>query len=214
MGGGRNQTAAACVFLSRCAHTAGVSKTETVQDALAEQALVEMARQDPEAFGQLYDLYFARIHSYIYRRVGDRPLAEDLTADTFFRALKAIKRYEWRGMPFSAWLYRIASNTVTDHFRSSRATNVPLDEQWGLQDAGEQPEDAALRIDRMEEILQAVRTLSPDQQDVVLLRFQGDLRLREIADIVGKSEGAVKALMFRALHTLRGRLSAKGEVYG
>jgi RNA polymerase sigma-70 factor (ECF subfamily) len=169
-----------------------------------------MAKHDPEAFGQIYDIYFPRIYSYIYRRVGDRSLAEDLTSDTFFRALKAIKTFEWRGMPFSAWLYRIAGNTVTDHFRSLRES-VPLEDQWGLQDQAEGPEAAALRSDRAEEVLRAVKTLSPDQQDVVLLRFQGDLRLKEIADIVGKSEGAVKALMFRALHTLRGRL--KGEVY-
>ncbi|HLN64798.1 MAG TPA: sigma-70 family RNA polymerase sigma factor [Symbiobacteriaceae bacterium] len=174
-----------------------------------EQALVERAKRDPEAFGHLYDLFFDRIYAYVYRKTGDRQVAEDLTADTFMKALTHIKGYRYTGQPFAAWLYRIASNVVTDFYRA-RKVNAPLDE--GLQLAADQlsPEEAALRLDDQQAVARAIQTLSPDQQDVILLRFSAGLKLKEIAGIVGKTEGAVKALMFRALGGLKGKLSESG----
>lgn len=177
--------------------------------ASEEQSLIEQAKRHPEAFGHLYDIYFGKIYSYIYRKTGDRQVAEDLTADTFMKALANIKGYKYTGQPFAAWLYRIASNLVADHYRSRRVT-APLDE--GLQVAATEgdPVEAALAVDDQLAMARAIQTLSPDQQDVILLRFSSGLKLKEIAEVVGKTEGAVKALMFRALGGLKGRLTERG----
>lgn len=175
----------------------------------AERALVEQAKTDPEAFGRLYDQYFQRIYSYIYRRVNDRETAEDLTEDTFMKALGAIKTYRDEGLPFAAWLFRIAGNLVTDHYRRHRPVMV-IDDDLPLADPGESPEESALRTDSRNEVARALKHLTREQQDVVLLRFGDGLRLKEIADMQGKSEGAIKALMFRALHSLRGKLQESG----
>lgn len=181
-------------------------RPETQSD---EQWLIERAKRDPEAFGEVYDLHFTRIYSYIYRKTGDRQAAEDLTSDTFMKALANIKGYRYTGQPMIAWLYRIASNVVTDHYRARRPS-ASLDE--GMQLASDEvgPEEAALALDDQQAVARAIRTLSPDQQDVVLMRFSGGMRLKEIAETIGKTEGAVKALMFRALGSLRGKLTESG----
>jgi RNA polymerase sigma-70 factor, ECF subfamily len=180
--------------------------TETPED---EQFLVERAKRDPSAFGELYDRYFDRIYAYIYRKTGDRQAAEDLTSDTFMKALANIKSYRFTGQPLAAWLYRIASNVVTDYYRARKPT-APLDEGLQVPATGTSPEEAALRLDDQQTVARAIQTLSPDQQDVILLRFSGGLKLKEIAQVVGKTEGAVKALMFRALGGLKGKLTESG----
>ncbi|HYF92111.1 MAG TPA: sigma-70 family RNA polymerase sigma factor [Symbiobacteriaceae bacterium] len=174
-----------------------------------EKWLVERAKRDPEAFGELYDSHFDRIYAYIYRKTGDRQVAEDLTSETFMKALANIKGYNYTGQPFAAWLYRIASNVVTDHYRSRRVT-TSLDEGLQIPDRGTSPEEAALRLDDQQAVARAIQSLSPDQQDVILLRFSGDMKLRDIGQVIGKTEGAVKALMFRALNSLKGKLTESG----
>lgn len=173
--------------------------------------MVERAKRDPDSFGQLYDIYFERIYAFVYRKTGDRQTAEDLTSDTFYKALANIKKYEYTGQPFSSWLYRIASNVVTDHYRSKKPVTY-VDEYEGMELAatGTSPEEAALALDDQQAVQKALRTLSPDQQEVVLLRFSGGFKLKEIADMSGRTEGAVKALMFRALASLRGKLAEGG----
>lgn len=185
------------------------TKTDRPIHAPDEQQLVEQAKRNPEAFGHLYDIYFGKIYSYIYRKTGDRQVAEDLTADTFMKALANIKGYKYTGQPFVAWLYRIASNLVADHYRSRRIT-APLDEGLQVAATDGDPEEAALAVDDQLAMARAIRTLSPDQQDVILLRFSSGLKLKEIAEVVGKTEGAVKALMFRALGGLKGKLTERG----
>jgi RNA polymerase sigma-70 factor (ECF subfamily) len=180
-----------------------------VQAPEDEQWLVERAKRDPEAFGELYDIHFERIYAYIYRKTGDRQSAEDLTSETFMKALAAIKTYRYTGQPFVAWLYRIASNAVTDYYRARRVT-TSLDEGIPLADRGTSPEEAALRLDDQQAVARAIQTLSPDQQDVILLRFSEDMKLKDIGQVVGKTEGAVKALMFRALNSLKGKLTESG----
>jgi RNA polymerase sigma-70 factor (ECF subfamily) len=180
-----------------------------VQAPEDEQWLVERAKRDPEAFGELYDIHFDRIYAYIYRKTGDRQSAEDLTSETFMKALAAIKSYRYTGQPFVAWLYRIASNAVTDYYRARRVT-TSLDEGLQLPDRGTSPEEAALRLDDQQAVARAIQTLSPDQQDVILLRFSEDMKLKDIGQVVGKTEGAVKALMFRALNSLKGKLTESG----
>lgn len=146
---------------------------------------------------------------YIYRKTGDRQAAEDLTSDTFMKALANIQNYRYTGQPFAAWLYRIASNLVTDYYRARRPT-APLDEGLQMVATGPSPEEAALALDDQQAVMRAIQTLSPDQQDVVLMRFSGDMKLKEIAAVLGKTEGAVKALMFRALGSLKGKLTESG----
>lgn len=183
--------------------------TDRPEEFHEERWLIERAKRDPEAFGELYDLYFSKIYSYIYRKTGDRQVAEDLTSDTFMKALSHMKNYQYTGQPFVAWLYRIAANVVTDFYRAQRPT-ATLDQGLQVAAHGTSPEEAALALDDQQAIARAIQTLSPDQQDVVLLRFSGGMRLKEIAQTVGKTEGAVKALMFRALGNLKTKLSETG----
>lgn len=178
-------------------------------DETEEEWLVERAKRDPEVFGELYDVHFDRIYAYIYRKTGDRQAAEDLTSETFTKALANLKGYKYTGQPFAAWLYRIASNLVTDYYRARRPV-APLDEGINLAAPGNTPEEAALAIDDQQAVMRAIQTLSPDQQDVVLMRFSGDMKLKDIATALGKTEGAVKALMFRALGSLKGKLTESG----
>lgn len=174
-----------------------------------EQWLVERAKRDPEVFGELYDIHFDRIYAYIYRKTGDRQTAEDLTSETFMKALAKIKGYKYTGQPFAAWLYRIASNLVTDSYRARRPV-ASLDEGLQTVAPGATPEEAAMAIDDQQAVIRAIQTLSPDQQDVVLMRYSGDMKLKDIAGALGKTEGAVKALMFRALGSLKGKLTESG----
>jgi RNA polymerase sigma-70 factor (ECF subfamily) len=178
-------------------------------DESEEQWLVERAKRDPDAFGELYDRHFDRIYAYIYRKTGDRQAAEDLTSDTFMKALANLKGYTYTGQPFAAWLYRIASNLVTDYYRARRPV-ASLDEGLQMVAPGQTPEEAALALDDQQAVIRAIQTLSPDQQDVVLMRFNGDMKLKDIATALGKTEGAVKALMFRALGSLKGKLTESG----
>jgi RNA polymerase sigma-70 factor (ECF subfamily) len=178
-------------------------------DESEEQWVVERAKGDPEAFGELYDLHFDRIYAYIYRKTGDRQAAEDLTSETFMKALANLKGYKYTGQPFAAWLYRIASNLVTDHYRARRPI-ASLDEGLQMVAPGTTPEEAAMALDDQQAVMRAIQTLSPDQQDVVLMRFAGDMKLKDIATALGKTEGAVKALMFRALGSLKGKLTESG----
>lgn len=181
-------------------------------DALAaERALVERASHDPAAFGELYERYVDAIHSFAYHRLGDQTLAEDVTAETFQRALEHIGRFEWRGVPFSAWLYRIASNAIAGRYRRQ----VPVVEAPPYDDLVEEGysiDDNLLRQETNAELLAAVRCLPDDQQQVIVLRFGAELRSKEIAYIMERSEGAVKALLHRALGALHRRLSSSQRV--
>ncbi|WP_273377525.1 sigma-70 family RNA polymerase sigma factor [Symbiobacterium thermophilum] len=184
-------------------------RPEVLEAYSDEQRLVLRAQRDPEAFGELYDMHFDRIYAYIHRKTGDRQVAEDLTADTFLKALAHIQHYRYTGQPFAAWLYRIAANVVIDYYRVHRPT-VQLDEGLSAAGGGPEPEEAALALDDRQAVSRALQALSPDQQDVVLMRFAGDMKLKDIAAAMGKTEGAVKALLFRALNTLRRKLSESG----
>lgn len=165
--------------------------------------LVERAKnRDVEAFGSLYDFYVSGIYRYTYYRVGSKEDAEDLTEEVFLKALEAIGRFTWREVPFSAWLYRIARNTVVDHFRrKTRRVQVVLEE--GVM-APETTEPVALVAAKLsqEEVQRAISRLTDDQQQVVILKFFVGLSNSEVANFIGKTEGAVKALQHRALESL------------
>jgi len=176
-----------------------------VQD---EESLIRRAQQrDQVALTQLYEENFDRIYRYIVLKIGDRTEAEDLTQQVFLNALKSISSYRFKGMPFSSWLYRIAHNQIVDYLRKkSRRPTVPLDERIA---AGKgDPEKAAERKLEIEELALATKKLTTAQQEVISLRFTGELSVAEVAGIVGKSVGAVKALQHSAIVALRRVLSA------
>ena len=177
----------------------------TVDDATIER-LVQQARDgDVGAFGQLFDHYGEPIYRYIASRVNRPSDAEDLTQVVFVKALEALPRYESRGIPFGGWLFRLARNTVIDHVRTRRdhADIEALAEQPGA-DPG--PEAIVVARDEMAAISTALATLTDEQRDTINLRFFGGLSAREAADVLGKHEGTIRGLQFRAITALRREL--------
>jgi RNA polymerase sigma-70 factor (ECF subfamily) len=174
--------------------------------------LIERARTDAAAFGQLYGRYVDRIYNYIYHRVGSPDDAEDLTARTFHRALVNLAEYEDRGAPFSAWLFRIAHNLVANwHRDEGRRGTVPLEEAAAIADLDRSGDGLAARAYATQRVRQAIRELEPDRQAVIVLKFSEGLSNHEIGEALGRTEGAVKSLYHRTLVTLRERLSALDE---
>jgi RNA polymerase sigma-70 factor (ECF subfamily) len=166
-----------------------------------ERLLVEAAQNDPAKFADLYDIHFERIYAFILRRVRDRDRAEDLTSEVFHKALANLKSYEWRGAPFAAWLFRIAANAISDH--SKRATREPLNVEE-VPEASGGPEQEA--VEDRARLFRLVEKLPADQRRVVFGRFVEQRSIREIAQQLGKSEGAVKQLQFRAVEKLRSQM--------
>jgi RNA polymerase sigma-70 factor, ECF subfamily len=166
--------------------------------------LVERAQGgEAEAFGQLYDQYSDTVYRYIYYRVGGRATAEDLTSETFLRALRRIGTFTWQGRDFGAWLVTIARNLVADHFKSSRfRLEVTTGEMLDANEVERSPEDSVLESLSNAALLDAVRKLNPQQQECVTLRFLQGLSVAETARIMGKNEGAIKTLQYRAVRTL------------
>jgi RNA polymerase sigma-70 factor, ECF subfamily len=175
-----------------------------------ERLLIAAAQKDPRQFAELYERHFERIYSYVARRVHDRAAVEDLTADVFHQALKNLPRFEWRGAPFASWLYRIAANAITDRAKKvARESSEPVPEAVDPVDPARDPMwgDA----ERRAMLFRLVRELPDDQRRVLVGRFAEERSTREIATELGRSEGAVKQLQFRALAALRERMS---ETYG
>ncbi len=176
-----------------------------------EEALVEQAKSDPQAFGLLYERYVDRIFSYIYYRTGNRLDAEDLTARTFFRALDHISTYESRGVPFSAWLYRIAHNLVANWHRDrSRRKVVPLDDLTQIMPRRPALESQAEAREEQRQLLEAIGRLPPDRQQLLILKFVEQMPNAQIGQIMGRSEGAIKSLYHRTLIALREDLRRHG----
>jgi RNA polymerase sigma-70 factor (ECF subfamily) len=169
-----------------------------------EVALSLSAQGDRQAFGSLYERYVGRIYSYIYYRTGNQHDAEDLTARVFYRALHHINHYQQRGLPFSAWLYRIAHNLVANwHRDNSRRPEVSLDECLWLHQPGEHPEGMLLQTEENERLMKVLHKLPPDRQQLLILKFIEHLSNADIGQIMGRTEGAVKSLYHRTLLTLR-----------
>jgi RNA polymerase sigma-70 factor (ECF subfamily) len=189
----------------------GSDQDPAVSQNESESQLVERAKVDPEAFGELYERYVDRIYNYIYYRIGNHHDAEDLTARTFFRALDHIDRYVDRGVPFSAWLYRIAHNLVANWHRDrSRHRLVSLDGLLRLSAPGSSPEQEVERNEEQEALLEAIRRLPPDRQQLLILKFGERLSNAEIGRIMGRTEGAIKSLYHRTLIALRDDLRSRG----
>ena len=174
-----------------------------------EKALALAAQGDQEAFGVLYERYLGRIYNYVYYRTGNSYDAEDLTARVFLRALRHIGNYTDRGLPFSAWLYRIAHNLVANwHRDNSRRREVPLEEILLPRPPGEHPEMVLLQTEEHEGLLRVIRGLPPERQQLLILKFVEHLSNAEIGLIMGRTEGAVKSLYHRTLLSLRGEFEA------
>lgn len=157
---------------------------------------------DREAFAELYDEYVERVYRYLLYRVRDSSEAEDLTSEVFTRAFANIHRYRWQGKSFLAWLYTIARNAVTDRMRRARPT-VDLEDAFGVADGAPTAHEHVEARDRADALRRAMTKLTTDQQEVLMLRFMENYSSQEVARALGKNEGAVRALQFRALGRLR-----------
>jgi len=182
-----------------------------VQD---EKNLVHKARQgDKEAFTELYESHFDKIYRYMVMKIGNKAEAEDMTQQVFIRAYESIGSYQWQGIPFSAWLFRIAHNQMVDFIRkASKKPTVPLDESLPIVGDSNPQREVEVKLN-MEQVAMAARQLTRAQREVISLRFAGGLSISEVASAMHKSEGAIKALQHSAILALRKTLRA-GEQNG
>lgn len=177
------------------------------QQEIDDRLLVEAAQRDPARFAELYERNFDRVYAFIASHVPGRAEAEDLTSEVFHHALANLGRYEWRGVPFLAWLLRIARNAMADRWQRTRREQLDPAPNAPVEMKPEEAEEGA----HLALLVRLVDALPRDQRRVVLLRFAEEKSIREIAREIGKTEGAVKQLQFRALENLRARL---GERHG
>ncbi len=170
-----------------------------------ERLLIEAAQKDSRRFAELYEANFERVYAFVIRRVRDRHEAEDLTAEVFRHALANLSRFEWRGVPFAVWLFRIAANAITDRWKqlSKQSPDPPSDDDLDQSKWKE--------IERRATVFRLVDSLPEDQRSVIVKRFVEQQSIRDIAQEFGRSEGAIKQLQFRALETLRARVGGSHE---
>ena len=170
----------------------------------AERSLIAAARSDPSRFAELYENYFEQVYAYVLRRAASRQEAEDVTSDVFHQALANIGKFEWRGAPFSAWLLRIAANATADRWRRKKREqgnpSKEAGEEFDYETSGEQA-----RLFRL------VKELPTEQRLVIEMRFAEEKDIREIAQAIGKTEGAVKQLQFRGIQNLRQMMGSKKQ---
>ncbi len=186
---------------------AGDTGSSTTQANSDEAVLALAVEGDQEAFGILYERYVGRIYSYIYYRTGNHHDAEDLTARVFIRAIRSIVKYQDRGLPISAWLYRIAHNLVANWHRDrSRRPEIVLDERLAFYPSAEHPEITMLRNEEQDRLMRIIRKQPQDRQQLLILKFVDHLSNAEIGQIMGRTEGAVKSLYHRTLLSLRDEL--------
>ena len=189
-------------------------------ESIPEKGLIELTEEnavrracegDSEAFSFLYERHVSRIYTYIYYRIGSDADSEDITSRVFYRAFGHISSYVDKGVPFSAWLYRIAHNLIANWHRDShRRKEVPLDDQMELPAHADHPEREVEKTQEMELLLSGIRQLSPDRQQLLILKFVEDYSNAEIGEVMGKSEGAIKSLYHRALISLREEMTKLG----
>ena len=165
----------------------------------SERLLIEAAQKDPARFAELYERNFERVYAFVVRRIRDRNEAEDLTSEVFHHALAALPRFEWRGAPFAAWLFKIASNAIMDRAKKA-AKETDL---GGHDDSFRVSPQEFIETEQRAILYQLVSQLPDDQRRVIVLRFSEEKSIREVAQELSRTEGAVKQLQFRALQNLR-----------
>jgi RNA polymerase sigma-70 factor (ECF subfamily) len=180
-------------------------------DLKQEKELVERAKNDTEAFGELYNQYYSRILGYVLRRTASVEIAQDVTSEVFLNVLKNLGKFQWRNIPFSSWLYRIANNETANYFRKNKHRNFCLEELSDLPDTSNPSIEAEVlaakeELKRHEDFLvlhESISRLSTKYQEVITLRYFENKQLKEIGEILGKREGTVKSLLHRGLEKLR-----------
>lgn len=187
-----------------------ISEITPVAEASEEALLAAAMQYDEAALSELYDRYEAKIYAYIYRRTGDEALAEDFTAQVFLRMLESIRDQKAWHSSFSGWLYRIAHNLVIDHYRrKGRQGTVNIDEAAPTASEEHDPEDTIAKTLDAERLRAAIHRLTDEQAEVVSLRFLEGYSISEVATMMNRTEGAIKALQYRAVATLRNLLYAQ-----
>ena len=188
--------------------TGGKPAEIRLENEAEERRLVEAAQQDRAHFVEVYEEYFNLVYAYVARRTRSRDDAEDLTAEVFRKALENLSRFKWTGAPFGAWLLRIASNLIADRAkRAARDMSADSSLSKNAQGAKQAQQTDLENAERRAHLFKLVEGLSGDQQSVVVMRFAEEKSIREIAEALGRSEGAVKQLQLRALENLRKKLS-------
>ena len=182
----------------------------TLDDEAIERLVAVARGGDPEAFGALFDHYYAPVHRFVAARVGRPSDAEDLAQLVFVKALEALPRYESRGVPFGGWLFRLARNVVIDHVRTRRE-HVPLDLIAERHDEVDGPDELASIRQEMDSVTLALRRLTPEQREAIELRFFAGLSAKEAAAAMGRQEGTIRGLQFRAIAALRRELGIEAE---
>ena len=167
-----------------------------------EKRLIDRAKRDPREFGALYDRHFQQIYRFVYSRVREQTAAEDVTSEVFIKALRAMPRYQDTGRPFAAWLYQIAVNAIADRYRTLRPTHA-LDDFHDLSVGGPAIEEQAAQRDEIRRIWRLVEQLPLQQRTALVLKFQEDMKIEDIAVAMGKTAGAVKLLIHRGVSRLR-----------
>jgi RNA polymerase sigma-70 factor, ECF subfamily len=193
----------------------GTEQSQPIEgpDDPAVVALVNrvVVSRDPNAFGELYDRFVERVYRYLYFRAGSHPEAEDLTEQVFLKAWEAIGRYRWQGRPFLAWLYRLARNTHIDHVRTHKPTTSLNNDERPVELASSAAAVELARTLDADLLAHALNQLTPDQQQVIVMKFMEGLDNEQIAQSMDKREGAIRALQMRALMSLRRVLEQQGE---
>ena len=177
----------------------------TIDDGAIERLVAAAQQGDPEAFGALFDHYYGPVYRYVAARVGRPSDAEDLAQLVFVKALEALPRYESRGIPFGGWLFRLARNVVIDHTRTRR-DHATLDVIAEHADQDDGPDELAVLRQEMDSVALALRRLTPEQREAIELRFFAGLSAKEAAEVMGRQEGTVRGLQFRAIGALRREL--------
>jgi RNA polymerase sigma-70 factor (ECF subfamily) len=179
-----------------------------MDDAAIERLVRAAQRGDPEAFGRIFDHYHVSVHRYVASRVSRPSDAEDLTQIVFVKALEALPRYEARGIPFGGWLFRLARNAIIDHIRT-RHEHFDLNEAIEHRAGEAEPSDVAELKSELDAVAAALRTLTNEQRETIALRFFAGLSAREAAEAMGKQEGTIRGLQFRAIAALRRALGVE-----
>ena len=173
-----------------------------------DAALVEQAQRNPQDFGAIYDRYVDKIYTYIYYRTGNIHDAEDLTTNVFMRAMNHLPKYIDRGLPFSSWLYRIAHNLISNWYRDQKRRELVQLEHANLpEDPSNNPDNITVTNEQTEMLLEAIRSLPSDRQELLILKFVEKLSNKQIGLIMRRSEGAIKSLYHRTLTSLRSNIN-------
>lgn len=177
--------------------------------------IIEAAKKNPARFGVLYNTYYRQIFLFVFKRCGDEDLSGDIVSQVFLKAMLKIKKYEYRGVPFSAWLYRIASNEVNQHFRSQKSQRVISMEKSDIERVMKEVDDAPGEEDHteyyQEVMLETLQDMKPDEIEIIELRFFEKRPFKEVADILGITENNAKVRVYRILERMKKRLNKKLE---